>query len=279
MGETMWIQRFRNLSAPTRIASLAGVAAVAVWSAIWITPDVDESEPTAQQTSAEQQPSSAPEQPQAPAALQQPVVQQPTTAPRTAPAQPEKPAPAQERDPRAELRAALASDNAGTRIDALRTAAELRTVQALPDLLALDITRDPEVAPTVFQVTGRLAQHADAAQRGAAVSQLSRWLQSESARDGADARGNVSVLVETLADFQAPEAESALVEVLQSGKQPLHVQTLAVEGLAKLGTPAAQAALTQFRTQLGQTERQGFELELQREAEQATDRALARLSR
>jgi hypothetical protein len=277
MDETMWIQRFRNLSVPTRIASLAGAAAVAVWSAVWITPGVDDSEPAAQEPLAAQLPS-APEQPPAAAPAQQPSVQQAPTAsattPRTAPAQP-----VQHRDPRAELREALASDNAGTRIDALRTAAELRTVQALPDLLALDITRDPEVAPTVFQVTGRLAQHADPSQRGAAVSQLSRWLQSESAREGADARGNVSVLVETLADFQAPEAESALIEVLQNGKQPLHVQTLAVEGLAKLGTPAAQAALTQFRTQLGQTERKGFELELQREAEQVADRALARLSK
>jgi hypothetical protein len=135
------------------------------------------------------------------------------------------------------------------------------------------------VAPTIFQVTGRLAQHADTSQRTAAVSQLSRWLQTESTRDSADARGNVSVLVETLADFQAPEAESSLVGVLQSDQQPLHVKTLAVEGLGKLNTPAAQAAPTQFRAQLGETQRQGFELELQREAEQAADRALARLSR
>jgi hypothetical protein len=98
-------------------------------------------------------------------------------------------------------------------------------------------------------------------------------------RSSADARGNVSVLVETLAGFQAPEAESALIQILRSDQQPLHVQTLAVEGLAKLGTPAAQAALTEFRSKLGLSERQGFELELQREAEQAADRALAKLSK
>jgi len=197
--------------------------------------------------------------------------------PRATPVQPEKPASAN--DPRATLREALASDNSGERIAGLRTLAELRRVEVLPELLTLDVARDPEVAPTVFQVTGRLAQQADPSQRTAAVSQLSRWLQTESTRDSADARGNVSVLVETLADFQAPEAESSLVGVLQSDQQPLHVKTLAVEGLGKLNTPAAQAALTQFRAQLGETQRQGFELELQREAEQAADRALARLSR
>ena len=279
----MRIERFRNLSTSARVAWLASAAAVAVWSAVWIAPDAEEptaEEPTAEEVQPRAEPASQPSvapQPTAPApAVQQTSIEpvRPPTAKAAAPVQLEKPA-----RPNPTLREALASDNPGERIDALRTLAELRRVEALPELIALDVARDPEVAPTIFQVTGRLAQHADPSQRTAAVSQLSRWLESESTREGADARGNVSVLVETLADFQAPEAERSLINVLQSDQQPLHVKTLAVEGLGKLGTAAAQAALTQFRAQLGETQRQGFELELQREAEQAADRALARLSR
>lgn len=222
--------------------------------------------PQAPTTPAAQEPSSAPTP--TPGAKAEP------KPPRTAPVQPDRPS-----TPSETLREALASANSGERIDGLRTLAELRRVEVLPELLTLEVARDPELAPTIFQVTGRLAQHADSTQRTAAVSQLSKWLANESQREGADARGNVSVLVETLADFQAPEAEASLITVLQSELQPLHVKTLAVEGLGKLATPAAQAALTQFRAQLGETQRQGFELELQREAEQAADRALARLSR
>lgn len=276
----MSIQRFRRLSAPARVAAAATAAAVVVWSAVWITPDSEDAS-RSQDLPSEAEPSAqapAPTQPSAEAV--QPVRERP--APQTsadARRPPAQPAPEKAAVAPATLRDALASDNAGTRIEAVRKLGEQRKVEALPDLLALDVTRDPELAPTLIQVAAQLAQRADSSQRAAAATQLSSWLRSESARESADARGNVSVLVETLAGIHAPEAEAALIEVLQNGQQPLHVQTLAVEGLAKLGTPAAQAALTQFRAQLSQTERQGFELELQREAEQATDRALAQLSK
>jgi hypothetical protein len=162
----------------------------------------------------------------------------------------------------------------------VRKLAEQRTTAALPELLALDVARDAELAPTLIQVTGQLAQRARAPQRGAAAAQLASWLATESARPEADARANVSVLVETLGSLKDPQAERALIDVLQSDKLPLHVQTVAVEGLARFASPSAQAALEAFRTRLGQGEqRQGFELELQREAQSATDRALARLSR
>jgi hypothetical protein len=211
------------------------------------------------------------EAPQAAPALQQAPraqsVQQPTKA--------SLPEQSRRTDPLPAARDGLASDNAGTRIEAVR---KLK-VEALPELLALDIAGDPELAPTVIQVIAQLAQRAEAPQREAAVAQLTRWLKAESARPSADARGNVSVLVETLGTLPSPQAESALIEVLESEQLPLHVQTLAVEGLARFASPTAQAALQQFRAQLAQSERQGFELDLQREAEHATDRALARLSR
>lgn len=271
----MSIQRFRRLSGPARVAATATAAAIAVWSAVLITPSSEDSArpqdtPAHEPPSAEAPPPVQPSVPGAPPASAQGTNKPVEHAPRP---------PAQPADARTALRDALASGNAGTRIDAVRKLAEQRSVEALPDLLALDVARDPELAPTLIQVAAQLAQRADTSQRAAAATQLASWLRSESARESADARGNVSVLVETLAGINAPPAESALIEVLQNEQQPLHVQTLAVEGLAKLGTPAAQAALTDFRAQLSQTERQGFELELQREAEHATDRALARLSK
>jgi hypothetical protein len=273
----MW-KRWQKLTAPQRIATMTTVAAVAVWSAVLVVPDVHEAEhEVAPAAPSEQAP--APDPAHAP---EQETVPQAPAAPQPSPAAPKAPvaaAPQAQPAPSGSLRDSLASDNAGTRIAALRALAAAPVDEALPALLALDVTRDPETAPTVIRVTAQLAQRADASQRTAAATQLSRWLSTEQTRTTPDARGNVSILVETLGDLGSPEAESALVAVLQNEQLPLHVQTLAVDGLARLGTPAAQAALTQFRAQLSSTERSGFELELQREAETATDRALARLSR
>jgi hypothetical protein len=270
----MWMKRWQNLSAPQRVAAVASAAAVAVWTAVWIVPDVHEAMPESAPTaSAETVPPAVSE----PAAAQ--VQAQATAAPQQPSTERARPAEAPTTDPLAALRDGLASDNAGTRIEAVRKLAEQRTTQALPQLLAQDVARDADLAPTLIQVAGQLARRADAPQRAAAAAQLARWHLTESARPEADARANVSVLVETLSGLKDPQAESALIAVLQSDTLPLHVQTLAVEGLARSEGASAQAALEQFRARLGQSERQGFELELQREAEHATDRALARLSR
>lgn len=275
----MWIKRFQRLSPAQRVATVASAAAVAVWTAVWVVPDVHEVTPAEARVES--------------AALQEPAD---GTAPAVHPESAKQPLPPLEvhaaKAPAPEglaldnararieaLRAGLASDNSGTRIEALRKVAEQRSTDALPELLRLDVARDADIAPTLIQVTGQLAQQAEPPQRAAAASKLADWLKTERARPQADARANVSVLVETLGTVQDPQAETALTEVLQSDQLPLHVQTLAVEGLAKLASPTAQTALRQFRERLGQSERQGFELELQREAEHATDRALARLSR
>ena len=223
------MKRWKSLSASQRVATLASAAAVAVWTAVWIVPDVHEDAPVVQP--AEPAVSASAE----PAPELQPKPQLELDAPRAKvttvpPKQPSAPAAT---DPLAALRNGLASDNAGTRIEAVRKLAEQQTTQALPELLAQNIARDADLAPTLIQVTGQLAQRADASQRGAAAAQLSRWLSSETARPDADARANVSVLVETLSALKDPQAESALIEVLQSDKLPLHVQTLAVEGLAR----------------------------------------------
>jgi hypothetical protein len=198
-----------------------------------------------------------------------------------APSAPSVGAPTASRDDAlAALREGLASDNSGTRIEALRAVRDDARVAALPELLARDVARDPEVAPTLIAVAAELARKAEPAQRTAATQKLSEWLRSESAREGADARGNVAQLVEALGAMNTPEAVPALVEALDRDQLPLHVETVVVEGLAQLGDPSARAAVEQFRARLAAAPApKGFELELHHEAEIAADRALARLSK
>jgi uncharacterized ParB-like nuclease family protein len=181
----------------------------------------------------------------------------------------------------AALREGLASDNSGTRIEALREARDRTQLEALPELLAFDIARDPEVAPTLIGVTAELARQAEPSERAAATHKLADWLRSESEREGSDARGNVAQLVEALSGMNTPEAVPALVDALQAQgeRMPLHVQTVAVDGLARLGDASARDAVEQFRTRVAESApASGFELELQKEAAQAAERALARLS-
>jgi hypothetical protein len=199
--------------------------------------------------------------------------------PRTAPPE-TPPPPAAPQDALAALRQGLLSDNSGTRIEALRAVRDRAQVQVLPELLAFDIPRDPEVAPTLIAVTGELARQAEPAQRTAATLKLGDWLRTESARDAADARGNVVQLVEALGSMNTPDAAPALIEALQGQRLPLHVKTVAVDGLARLGDASAREAVEQFRARLTQTPPPtGFELELHQEAAQAADRALALLTR
>jgi hypothetical protein len=201
--------------------------------------------------------------------------------PRSAPeTPPPAAAPAATQDAIAALHQGLSSDNSGTRIEALRAARDGAQVQVLPELFAFDVPRDPEVAPTLIAVTAELARQAEPSQRTAAALKLGDWLRSESARDASDARGNVAQLVEALGAIDTPEAAPALIEALRGKRLPLHVETVAVDGLARLGDASAREAVEQFRARLTQTPPPaGFELELHQEAAQAADRALALLSK
>lgn len=202
---------------------------------------------------------------------------QPPATPAAAP-RPVEPAADAQLAALAALRSGLASDNAGTRIEALRAAGDQQLTDALPELLQRDLTSDPDSAPTLIQVCAALAQHAQPAQRTAALTQLSAWLNTEVARPGDAARGDVSVLVETLAKWQDREVVPVLADTLQNPRIPLHVQTLAVEGLGRLRAGTARAALGAFRARIAQSPPHGgFELELHQEALQAADRALAKL--
>jgi hypothetical protein len=182
----------------------------------------------------------------------------------------------------AELRSstlqALRSDSAGDRIDAVRAVRDRHAVELLPDLLALDPASDPDLAPTLISTSADLANQpeASAAQRTAAASRLADWLKSESQREGADARGNQSVLVEALGKLNTPESVAALGHALDSNQLPVHVASLAAEGLAQIGDPTARPAIERFRTRLSeQPAADSFSQELRSEALATADRALA----
>ena len=282
----MW----NRLSAKQRVVLVASVAAAALWTAVWVSPSDDvavesqqEAAPTAApvvSAPAQQAPETTAAAESQPAAEGQAAEQPQHTdhVTRAAPASEQQAKPVNEQA-LAAFREGMASDNSGTRIEALRQLDKDGTLEALPELLKSDLTRDPEVAPTLIQVTSQLAQRSPLRERGAAAEQMSSWLRSEGARDANDARGNVSMLVESLSSLNSPKTQGALIEVLHSEKLPLNVQTLAVDGLSHFTSPESKVALEQFREQLGKQQREGFDAELQREAEQATDRALARVSR
>ena len=265
-------QRWRTLTPWQRTFLSAGFAIFVGW---WLLL-VPASRPRPFETSV---PEEAPvtSGPAAPVQVKPAAPQAPSTAPTVqAPvAPPQAPVAA---DALSALRTGLASDNSGTRIEALRSAADQGLTQVLPELLARDLPQDPELAPTLIQVSAQLAQRAEPQQRTAALGQLTSWLQAEQARDADAARGNVSVLVETLAKWNGQEVVPVLSETLHSERIPLHVQTVAAQGLGRLRAASAREELTRFRARIAQSApRGGFELELQQEALQAADRALARL--
>jgi hypothetical protein len=59
---------------------------------------------------------------------------------------------------------------------------------------------------------------------------------------------------------------------------PVHIGTVAIQSLSQLGDPSAREAVQRFRDRLAQAPAaSGFQRELQDEATQAADRALAQL--
>jgi hypothetical protein len=184
----------------------------------------------------------------------------------------------QSADLRASTLQALASDNAGDRIDAIRAVRSRHAVELLPDLLALDPAHDPDLAPTLISASADLANQAGDAQRGAAAARLAAWLSAETQRSqtAADARGNQSLLVEALGRLNTHESVAALSSVVESQQVPVHVATLAAEGLARIGDASARPAVERFRARLAQQPAaDSFARELQTEALATADRALA----
>jgi hypothetical protein len=184
--------------------------------------------------------------------------------------------PAADAEFRASTLHALASENSGDRIEALRAVRDRHAIELLPDVLALDPANDPDLAPTLIKVATDLANQADDAARKTTAARFATWLRSESPRGTADARGNQSLLVESLGKLKTPESVTALSEALGSDQLPVQIGTLAAEGLANLGDPSARPAVERFRARLAeQPAADSFSRELRSEALATADRALA----
>jgi hypothetical protein len=157
-----------------------------------------------------------------------------------------RPAPPPIEDRAATLANALTWTDDAARIEAVESAITAGAVETLPVLERVELPRDPEAAPTIIHAVAVLGHEARGGEQARAAGVLGAWLGEESQREGADARGNVSVIVDALGDLGGPDAVSALGAALDRGALPLYVQTLAVQRLVALGDPGAQPAIAGY---------------------------------
>jgi hypothetical protein len=186
--------------------------------------------------------------PLAPSPADEPTTR-PAPAPTVASITPRPPA-APSADPATALRDALTWQDDGARIDAIEAAIAGGATEVLPVLEHVVLREDPEGAPTIIHGVAVLGARAGAAERREAAQTLSSWLREETGREGADARGNVSVLVDALGDLGGADASRALADALDLGNLPLHVETLAAQRLTDLGDPGARDAIARFHTRV-----------------------------
>lgn len=149
----------------------------------------------------------------------------------------------------------------------------------LPGLRATRLDDDPSMAGPIVRAVGHLATAASAEERDASARTLGRWLREERGKGTTFAKGNVSLIVDALADSGSSTAWEPLVEALDAGDLPLHAETNVVNALSALGDPRARPALARFADRVARrgTALDTFERELIAEAELAVRSALARL--
>lgn len=178
----------------------------------------------------------------------------------------------------AALRRALASADVAERINAIEAAVSASAVEALDELARFDLPGDPEAAPTAIHAVASLGASAGGAKRDEAARTLATWLRQELGREGADALGNTSNLVEALGDVGGREAVAALTAALDRQELPLHMETLAVMKLGALRDPAARGAVERFAARVaGLPPSDGLEEELRVEAIEAARATLANI--
>ncbi|MBX3228975.1 MAG: hypothetical protein KIT84_41410 [Labilithrix sp.] len=129
----------------------------------------------------------------------------------------------------------------------------------------LDLHAHPDTAPALIRAVAELALP----DRDAAARTLARWLAQESARDTADARGNVPNLIEALGELGGDVANAALALALEDRSYDLALQTLIVQ---QLGAEIPRASLARFAARAANAPaRDDLEVELRDEALTAAD--------
>lgn len=165
------------------------------------------------------------------------------------------------------------------RFEALERAVARGETAILPGLRATRLDDDPSMAGPIVRAVGHLATAASAEERDASARTLGRWLREERGKGTTFAKGNVSLIVDALADSGSSTAWEPLVEALDAGDLPLHAETNVVNALSALGETRARPALSRFADRVARrgTALDTFERELIAEAELAVRSALARL--
>lgn len=183
-----------------------------------------------------------------------------------------------EADPRALLREALASDDVAVRIAGIERVTSQTSLAALPELTRFRLERDPAAAPTVIHAVALLGASGEGRSRDEASKVLTQWLAQESKREGVDAVGNVSNLVEALGNVGGSDAALALASALDGGGLPLHVQILAVQKLGELAEPRTRPSVERFAARAAALPKaEDLEEELRMEAINTARETLARL--
>lgn len=183
-----------------------------------------------------------------------------------------------EADPRALLREALESDDVAVRIAGIERVTSQTSMSALPELTRFRLERDPAAAPTVIHAVALLGASGEGRARDEASKALTQWLAQESKREGVDAVGNVSNLVEALGNVGGGDAALALARALDGGGLPLHVQILAVQKLGELGEPRTRPSVERFAARAAALPKaEDLEEELRMEAINTARETLARL--
>lgn len=151
-------------------------------------------------------------------------------------------------------------------------------VETLSALAAIPLDRDGYVAAAAIRALGDLATEAAPDERAVALRALTHHLEVEQRRAPTDqlSRGNVSLLVDALADSGSPSAVAALASTLDAETLPLHQEIRVVEALTALGDPGALPAIERFQARVqSQTRLEATADELQAEALGAVSRAKA----
>lgn len=164
--------------------------------------------------------------------------------------------------------------------DAIAAAVARKDVSALKTLATVDLSKNGYVAAAAISGTGKLAAVASDADKHAAVKTLERWLKDETARGKTanDAIANTSIVIDALHDSGSSEAIAPLVAALDSGNEPLHLETRIVQTLDAMDARSAAPSIEKFAERLRGTPPPSDDLDkaLLKEALEAAEATLAK---
>lgn len=170
-----------------------------------------------------------------------------------------------------------AADDPLARRAEIEAALARKDVSALEKIQKTDITKNGYEAAAAIDAVGKLSALAPEPAKKAGVKALEQWLKQETARKAPESLGNISILVDALADTKSMDAVGPLVAALDAANQPIHIETRIVEALTELDDRTAAPSVARFaaRTRpLSPTDE--MEKALVAEALAAADAALAK---